>query len=466
MTVHYMPNDFWGILFRFKGTMLRKTVMWRVLGMTGYSLIATVLLLEFDGDSQTVANITNSSTPISPWVFDDDAKRAMGGQLHWMLFIITLLLGLRLNAAYMRWESAHLLMAELAETAGSIMEMVTEAIGCDTSTQIETRCVRIEKVRRLTIATVVSILKVSPQEIVEDTTDLTHPECHLLSKQQYDDTHGVITHEPRSTQQYEFSADVRPTMVVAFLRQELVACWRRGVLHIKTLTTLSKKVDRFSAQIYTLPQMPFVFTQFLKSIIVVWLLAQPFFVFDEFGILTPVFSLAMSMLFFGAEAIGVVIEEPYATHMNSMDIESVLNSIDRHLATIVSQKYSELGFEEFHIPRYNAHLFWDSHRKLSSAKLERMFVSPSSHVPFRSSTRHRRQPQHQRQSSPWVTRQGNTNADNVYLHEAGSLAYFELSLSRKEDIIDANKQDRKRDSTEFSPLLDKSLPPFMHKSFV
>lgn len=74
--------------------------------------------------------------------------------------------------------------------------------------------------------------------------------------------------------------------------------------------------------------IPFAYTALMHRLVGVYCFALPFGVYSEIGDLTPVVVFLVSYSFFGLDAIGDELEEPFGTDPNDLPLESFCNMLE------------------------------------------------------------------------------------------------------------------------------------------
>ncbi|NNL99479.1 MAG: bestrophin, partial [Gammaproteobacteria bacterium] len=83
--------------------------------------------------------------------------------------------------------------------------------------------------------------------------------------------------------------------------------------------------------------IPFAYSLLVHRTISVYLLLLPFGVVDSCGVMTPVVSLVMAYTFFGLEAVGSQIEEPFGLLPNELPLASLCRGVEIDLAPLLGQ---------------------------------------------------------------------------------------------------------------------------------
>lgn len=124
-----------------------------------------------------------------------------------------------------------------------------------------------------------------------------------------------------------------PNALVHLLAQQIEEAYRAGLCHPQHAALLHQGLTSLSdiqggcERIASTP-VPFVYTVLLRRIIGVYCYALPFGVLHPLGGLTPVVVLAMSYAFYGLDAIGDEISEPFGNDSNDLPLSAICTTIE------------------------------------------------------------------------------------------------------------------------------------------
>lgn len=363
----YDNNSFFGIILSARGTVLRKRVFLRVIGCGAYSLIPVALV-----------NQGKTNSPGTGVGDDVGILRSNVFQSFLVIgWILGLLLSMRIDTAFARWDGAIETLDDLTNSSRQLFQYIlhlpeagqVNADGSCVSAEDRNpsnleglnirRSQRTERFRRLILATVITILKGSPTYPVHDIEDLLT--CQLLTVEEY---RALIKTKFGPTLPQQFPPDVRASLIIAYLRQEICACWSNNLMGPVTVVHLDQLLNRLSAQIFTPPQIPFLYTNYMRVLLCFYMAVTPFAISVKYGWLTPIATMVAGLALLGADEITTVVEEPYGTRKNHMNITKRIRLLDAELATMAAMKYTELGtICQIDVAQYNTADFWDGARK-------------------------------------------------------------------------------------------------------
>jgi putative membrane protein len=132
------------------------------------------------------------------------------------------------------------------------------------------------------------------------------------------------------------NADHVPLAIARKLTGRLVAARDRGLISDYILGTIDADVhhlvDYLGAceRIHRTP-LPFPYVVHVRRILMLYALALPMALVDDYGWMTIVATLVVSYVFFGIEEIGVVIEDPFGADDNDLPLESFCETIAANL---------------------------------------------------------------------------------------------------------------------------------------
>jgi len=112
--------------------------------------------------------------------------------------------------------------------------------------------------------------------------------------------------------------------------------WLRGWLHAVHVPALDASLTELTAiqggceRIKSTP-LPFCYTALIRRIVAVYCLALPFGIIDTVGLLTPLVVFLVAYAFFGLDAIGTEIENPFGTDDNDLPLSALSRLIEINL---------------------------------------------------------------------------------------------------------------------------------------
>lgn len=127
-----------------------------------------------------------------------------------------------------------------------------------------------------------------------------------------------------------------PNAILARLSERLQSAWRWKWIdpfHVmqvdKSLVTLTD-IQGGCERIRSTP-IPFSYTVLIHRIVAVYCLLLPFGLYQTIGLATPLVVLFVSYAFFGLDAIGDEIEDPFGTDLNDLPLLSISTNIEGDL---------------------------------------------------------------------------------------------------------------------------------------
>ena len=134
-----------------------------------------------------------------------------------------------------------------------------------------------------------------------------------------------------------------PIAVLQQLGQRLRETWQRGWIHDYHLTPLEDDVAWLTdvqgacERIKNTP-IPYTYSVLVHRIVAVYCLTLPFGLIDTVGWLTPAVVFLISYAFFGLDAIGNEIEDPFGTESNHLPLEAISNTIEINLRQLIGDE--------------------------------------------------------------------------------------------------------------------------------
>jgi putative membrane protein len=127
-----------------------------------------------------------------------------------------------------------------------------------------------------------------------------------------------------------------PVALLQGLALRVQEAWRRGWLHPFHVPALDAGLTELTAiqggceRIKSTP-LPFCYTAKIRRIVAVYCYALPFGLIDTVGLVTPVVVLMVGYAFFGLDAIGSEIEDPFGVDENDLPLSALSRSIEINL---------------------------------------------------------------------------------------------------------------------------------------
>lgn len=125
----------------------------------------------------------------------------------------------------------------------------------------------------------------------------------------------------------------RPNAILTTLGERLREAWTKGWIHsfhmplfeqsLISLTDLQGGCERIKAT-----PIPLSYTVLIHQIVAIYCFALPFGIFKTVGVLTPVVVMFVSYSFFGLDAVGDEIENPFGFDPNDLPLVSISRNIE------------------------------------------------------------------------------------------------------------------------------------------
>jgi ion channel-forming bestrophin family protein len=134
-----------------------------------------------------------------------------------------------------------------------------------------------------------------------------------------------------------------PYAVTARLAERIQSAWRRGwidPLHIGQIDQSLNELTNIQGgceRIRNTP-IPFSYTVLIHQMVAVYCLLLPFGIYDTVRGGTPLVVLFISYAFFGLDAIGDEIEDPFGTDANDLPLLALSTTIERDLKTRLGEQ--------------------------------------------------------------------------------------------------------------------------------
>lgn len=133
-----------------------------------------------------------------------------------------------------------------------------------------------------------------------------------------------------------------PYAITARLAERLQSAWRRGwidPLHIVQIDLSVNELTNIQGgceRIRSTP-IPFSYTVLIHRIVAAYCLLLPFGLHDTVHLATPIVVMFVSYAFFGLDAIGDEIEDPFGTDLNDLPLLAISTMIEGDLCTRIGE---------------------------------------------------------------------------------------------------------------------------------
>lgn len=234
---------------------------------------------------------------------------------------LSIFLGFRNDAAYDRYWEGRILWGGMVNITRSFTRQVTTLIVMpeqkhDSSARTP---VALERFRR---------------ELVMRTIGYVHAlRHHLRDSDPFGQLAGYLPLDEQSALVEQKNV---PLAVLQTQGLELQRAWRQGWLNDYHVALLEESLTEMTAlqggmeRIKNTP-IPFAYTVLIHRIVAFYCFFLPFGLVQSVGILTPVVVLFISYAFFGLDAIGDEIEEPFSTAPHDLPLTAISRTIEVNL---------------------------------------------------------------------------------------------------------------------------------------
>ena len=290
---HGSTANWWKQVATFRGTALSR--VWRRLLVV--TLVATVVTVVFESHELPFKALT--TIPFSL------VAVALG-----------IFLGFRNNTSYDRFWEGRKLWGRLVNTTRTLARQVQVMVGPEPG------------------APAPENLTETQRELVYRVIGYVHAfRMHLRDEDDLDSLAEFLSEQERAALATELN---RPIGILRELGQRFRELWQEGLIHPmhlphleQTLTDLTD-IQGGCERIKSTP-IPASYTVLIHRIVAVYVFALPFGIVDSIGILTPVVVMIIGYAFFGLDAVGEEIEEPFGKDVNDLPLSTLSRMIEINL---------------------------------------------------------------------------------------------------------------------------------------
>jgi putative membrane protein len=230
-------------------------------------------------------------------------------------FVLSIFLGFRINTAYDRWWEGRKLWGQLVNTSRSLARQIMTLVG--PSPGAGTGPEELAERKRAMIYTLMAFphalrLKLRREESALDDLSELLPAAELEQLK--------LDRNP-------------PNALLQRLGEQIDAAYRAGLCHPQHVAVLHQSLTILSdvqgacERISNTP-IPFAYAVLLRRIVGVYCYSLPFGVLHTIGALTPVVVLMMSYAFYGLDAIGDEIADPFGNDPNDLPLSAICTTIE------------------------------------------------------------------------------------------------------------------------------------------
>ncbi|MCB9701611.1 MAG: hypothetical protein H6711_06960 [Myxococcales bacterium] len=230
---------------------------------------------------------------------------------------LSIFLGFRNNTSYDRYWEGRKLWGRLVNTSRSLARQLLTLVGHPGDDE-GARGLADEERRRLV------------HQVIAYVHALRH---HLRDQEALDELAGLLPEERRRALADELN---RPIAILQWIGDDLRALWDRGLIHPMHLPVLEASLTDLAdiqggcERIKSTP-IPYSYTVLIHRIVAVYCLTLPFGLVDTVGVFTPVVVMMVAYAFFGLDAVGDEIENPFGTDANDLPLSTLARMIEVNL---------------------------------------------------------------------------------------------------------------------------------------
>lgn len=228
---------------------------------------------------------------------------------------LSIFLGFRNNTSYDRFWEGRKLWGRFVNTSRSLSRQLLTLVRAPEPEQEEE-------------------VRVLQRELVLSLAGYIHAvRLHLRDQAWSGEVEGLLTPEALGRAQGVLN---KPVMILQVLGEQLQEAAHRGWIdpfHVPLLEgSLTELTDIQGGceRIKSTP-IPFSYTVLIHRIVAIYCLALPFGIVKEAGLATPLVVLMVSYAFFGLDAIGDEIEDPFGEDINDLPLSAISRMIEINL---------------------------------------------------------------------------------------------------------------------------------------
>lgn len=303
------------LLFRYRGTALSR-MRGRFVFTTVLAIIVTVIDLKvgyFHADLTTI-----------PFTL--------------MGLALGIFLGFRNNTSYDRFWEARKLWGSLVNTSRSLTRQILTLV-MDSSAPASAEAVTES-------AEILSFRREMVHRLVAYVHSLKH---HLRDQDRVDDLGPMITAAEIQSLRSEVN---RPVAILQRMGDRFRDAYRRGWVHPQHVPVLEQSLVNLTdiqggcERIKSTP-IPLSYTSLIHQIVGIYCIALPFGLVKSVGAFTPIVVTIVAYAFYGLDAIGDEIENPFGTDDNDLPLSALSTMIEVNLR----QRLGETNLPPLHKPK-------------------------------------------------------------------------------------------------------------------
>ncbi|MBZ0121836.1 MAG: bestrophin family protein [Sandaracinaceae bacterium] len=323
----YVPPDklsWLRMLFKYRGTALRRT-KGRIAFTTGIACVITYFDLHYGFFHQDLTPLPFTLVGLALGIF----------------------LGFRNNTSYDRFWEGRKLWGSMVNTARTLTRQILTLVGpqpelarLTEGTHSPYRGALPTAEERATDPELDEQLEFH-REMVHRVAAYVHSvRKHLRSEDDLEDLRRLISNQEADRLLNEPN---RPYAILQKMGERFRDAWLRGWVHAQHLPVLEQSLTSLTdiqggcERIKSTP-IPFSYTALIHRIVAIYCVALPFGITNQIGALTPVVVAIISYAFFGLDAVGDEIEDPFGTDDNDLPLTAISTMIEINIRTRIGDK--------------------------------------------------------------------------------------------------------------------------------
>jgi ion channel-forming bestrophin family protein len=134
-----------------------------------------------------------------------------------------------------------------------------------------------------------------------------------------------------------------PNAVLQTLGERIRFAWQRGWIHDFHLSSLDRSLEEITSiqggceRISNTP-VPFSYNFLIHRITAFYCMLLPFGIYDNVGFMTPLVSFMIAYGFFGLDAIGDEVEDPFGVEPNDLPLDALCRNIEIDLLQMIGKR--------------------------------------------------------------------------------------------------------------------------------
>jgi len=283
-------------LFAVRGTSLRR--IWTRVGVTVLvAIITTILHIKYDMLEHNLTTLPFTLVGLPLGIF----------------------LGFRNTSSYDRFWEGRRLWGGVINTSRSLTRQILDLIGPGPGQSSPLDEAQLTSLHRALVYRVIAYV-------------------HMLRAHLRDETIPEVVDELMPAAEVDrLSQEInRPVAILQTLGDQFRDAWRQGIVHAVHLPLLEQSLMEFTnlqgacERIKSTP-LPFSYTVLIHRLVASYAMSLPFGIVDTVGVFTPVVVLLISYAFYGLDALGDELENPFGTDNNDLPLATLSRMIEVNL---------------------------------------------------------------------------------------------------------------------------------------